>query len=84
MFDGQPPSVRPRPIAAARRASSFELLPWLSERILEPADVKLNGPRPWDIQIHDQRALSHALLRGSVGFGSESPAGSRDRKSTAI
>jgi cyclopropane-fatty-acyl-phospholipid synthase len=44
-------------------------LPWLSERILEPADVKLNGPRPWDIQVHDPRALSHALLRGSVGFG---------------
>lgn len=41
----------------------------IAERILEPADVRLNGGRPWDIRIIDPEALQRALYGGSVGFG---------------
>ncbi len=68
MFDGQTPSVRPSSSGGYQR-ERFEPLTWLSQRILAPADIQLNGVRPWDIQIHDARALSRALLHGSVGFG---------------
>ena len=68
MFDGHPPSVRPG-TARLPNSNKFELIPWISEQILAPADIRLNGPRPWDIQLHDERALSHALLHGSIGFG---------------
>src|SRR6187401_337344 len=41
----------------------------VAEKILEPADVRLNGGRPWDIRIIDPEALQRALYGGSVGFG---------------
>src|SRR5687767_5545387 len=65
MFDGQgPPEARQR-----AHSPRIALLTQLSEKILEPADIRLNGSRPWDIRIHDWRALSRALLKGSIGFG---------------
>jgi cyclopropane-fatty-acyl-phospholipid synthase len=37
--------------------------------ILEPADIRLNGGRPWDPQIHDQRFYLRVLTQGSLGAG---------------
>ena len=39
------------------------------EKLLAEADVKINGGRPWDIKVNDER-LYHAVLRGgSLAFG---------------
>ncbi len=63
MFEGQ------KPPAQVRGSQVRELLCRICERVLGPADIRLNGSRPWDIQIHDERALERSLLHGSVGFG---------------
>lgn len=39
------------------------------ERLLEPSGVRLNGDRPFDIQVHDERLYSRVLAQGSLGFG---------------
>ena len=37
--------------------------------ILELAGVRLNGPQPWDIQVHDPRFFRRVLAEGSLGLG---------------
>src|SRR5207237_736086 len=37
--------------------------------LLAFADVRINGARPWDIQVHDQRFFSRVLASGTLGFG---------------
>ncbi len=37
--------------------------------LLSYADVKINGDRPWDIQVHDDKFYSRSLYEGSLGFG---------------
>lgn len=39
------------------------------EDILSLADVKINGDRPWDIQVNDDRFYSRILQDGSLGIG---------------
>jgi len=38
-------------------------------QLLDNVDVKVNGDRPWDIQVHDNRVFRRAVLGGSLGFG---------------
>jgi hypothetical protein len=38
-------------------------------RLLEAADIAVNGSRPWDLQVHDERLYLRCLLQGSLGFG---------------
>ncbi|MCW5624371.1 MAG: cyclopropane fatty acyl phospholipid synthase [Burkholderiales bacterium] len=38
-------------------------------QLLALVDVKLNGDRPWDLQIHDVRVPERVLARGSLGLG---------------
>ncbi|WP_461210000.1 cyclopropane fatty acyl phospholipid synthase [Desulfocurvus sp. DL9XJH121] len=38
-------------------------------KLLEPAGVSLNGERPWDIQVHDQRLFPRVLRQGNLGLG---------------
>lgn len=38
-------------------------------RLLARADVEVNGSRPWDIQVHDDRLFSRVLAQGSLGLG---------------
>lgn len=33
------------------------------------ADIELNGPRPWDIQVHDKSFFTRVAAQGSLGFG---------------
>ncbi len=33
------------------------------------ADVKINGSRPWDIQVHDERFYQRVLSDGALGVG---------------
>ena len=39
------------------------------EKLLARADVKVNGDRPWDIQIKDERFFARVLSHGSLGLG---------------
>ena len=37
--------------------------------LLASADIRVNGARPWDIQVHDPRFFSRVLASGTLGFG---------------
>jgi len=37
--------------------------------LLAAADVRLDGSRPWDIQVHDERLFHRVLGHGSLGAG---------------
>lgn len=39
------------------------------QSLLNEADVQINGNRPWDIQIHNERTFDRVLAQGSLGFG---------------
>jgi cyclopropane-fatty-acyl-phospholipid synthase len=39
------------------------------EELLAPADVVINGERPWDIKVHDDRLYNRVLAQGSLGVG---------------
>ncbi|MFW5785835.1 MAG: cyclopropane fatty acyl phospholipid synthase [bacterium] len=39
------------------------------EELLAPADVRLNGDRPWDIRVHDERLFRRVLAQGTLGLG---------------
>ncbi len=37
--------------------------------LLAKADIAIDGARPWDIQVHDERVFQRLLGGGSLGFG---------------
>lgn len=37
---------------------------WLAE-----ADIRINGDRPWDLTVHDERLFDRILAHGSLGVG---------------
>lgn len=39
------------------------------QELIDHVDVEIDGDRPWDIQIHDDRLYSRVLREGSLGFG---------------
>ncbi len=39
------------------------------ERLLASADVRINGPRPWDLQVHNDDFYRRVLLYGTLGLG---------------
>lgn len=39
------------------------------QKILSLADITINGARPWDIQVHDERLYGRVLSHGSLGLG---------------
>ncbi len=41
----------------------------LCERVLDAADVKVNGDRPWDIQVHDAGFFDRVVGDGTLGLG---------------
>lgn len=38
-------------------------------RLLEHADIKIGGTRPWDIQVHNDRLYERILTHGTLGLG---------------
>ncbi|HEV2292532.1 MAG TPA: hypothetical protein VGR35_01675 [Tepidisphaeraceae bacterium] len=45
---------------------------WLARHVaglFETADVRINGSRPWDLRVHDERLFRRLVVEGSVGFG---------------
>lgn len=41
----------------------------LIEKLLTMADVKINGSRPWDLQVHNEELFGRVLAQGSLGLG---------------
>ncbi len=39
------------------------------QEILSLADIRINGGRPWDIQVNDERFYQRVLAQGSLGLG---------------
>jgi cyclopropane-fatty-acyl-phospholipid synthase len=39
------------------------------ERLIEPADIRIDGGRPWDVRVHDERLFQRVLAHGTLGFG---------------
>lgn len=39
------------------------------QRLLEPADIRLGGDRPWDIRVRDETFYTRVLAQGSLGLG---------------
>ena len=39
------------------------------ERLLISADVRINGSRPWDIEVHNKELYRRVLSQGSLGLG---------------
>lgn len=39
------------------------------EDLLARADIAINGDRPWDLQIDDERTFKRVLAQGSLGLG---------------
>ncbi|MDR5858868.1 cyclopropane fatty acyl phospholipid synthase [Halomonas eurihalina] len=37
--------------------------------LLEKADIRINGDRPWDIRFNAHRVIDEALARGNLGLG---------------
>ena len=40
-----------------------------AQKLLDPCDVRINGHRPWDLQVHHPQTLVRILARGSLGLG---------------
>ncbi|MCA9529555.1 MAG: cyclopropane fatty acyl phospholipid synthase [Myxococcales bacterium] len=39
------------------------------ERLLDRTGVQINGPNPWDIEVHDDDLYARVLAHGSLGLG---------------
>ena len=39
------------------------------EKLAETADIRIDGDRPWDMQVHDERVLQRVLAHGTLGLG---------------
>ncbi len=57
---GTPARTRRRNVVSYERA--------LAE-MLAPADVRLDGSRPWDIRVNDERLFHRVLAQGTLGAG---------------
>ena len=39
------------------------------EKLLNLADIRINGDQPWDIQIHNNKFYGRVLMQGALGLG---------------
>ncbi len=40
-----------------------------AERLAADADIRIDGDRPWDVQVHDERLFRRVLTTGTLGLG---------------
>ena len=52
-----------------RAGSRSDTLRGRIERLLAFADIRIDGDRPWDIQVHDDRLYARLMGGGSLGLG---------------
>ncbi len=41
----------------------------LVQRMAGPADIRIDGERPWDVRVHDERLYRRVLATGTLGLG---------------
>ena len=41
----------------------------LVQKLAEKADIRINGDRPWDIQVHNDELYARVLRQGTLGLG---------------
>jgi len=41
----------------------------LVQKLLDLADIKINGSRPWDLQVHNEGFYARVMKEGSLGLG---------------
>lgn len=52
--------------------------------LLQSADITLNGPRTWDVQLHNPNVVQAILAKGSLGVGETFMAGDWDSSDLAV
>ena len=55
--------------AAAQRVTARPVPPWPLSALLARADVRTDGARPWDLQVHRTRLYRRVLTGWSLGLG---------------
>ena len=50
----------------------------LVESLLARADIRIDGARPWDMQVNDAAVFDRMLAQGSLGLGESYMAGAWD------
>ncbi len=40
-----------------------------AQNLLAQADIKINGSRPWDMQVHNEKLYARVISQGSIGLG---------------
>src|SRR3989344_762595 len=40
-----------------------------AQKLLKSADIRINGSRPWDIHVHNEKFYSRVLGKGALGLG---------------
>jgi len=49
--------------------NSTESLKHKLQSLLQPAGIIINGPSPWDLQVHHEQFYSRVIAQGSMGLG---------------
>ncbi|MEA5472104.1 class I SAM-dependent methyltransferase, partial [Spirulina sp. 06S082] len=62
------PTLQPMPLNWLEKTINDKLKKSIQVR-LEKVDIQINGSRPWDIQVHNERLYQRVLLHGSLGLG---------------
>ncbi|WP_204104019.1 MULTISPECIES: cyclopropane fatty acyl phospholipid synthase [Spirulina sp. CCY15215] len=62
------PNLQPLPLNWLEKTINEKLKKSIQTR-LEKVDIQINGSRPWDIQVHNERLYQRVLLHGSLGLG---------------
>jgi cyclopropane-fatty-acyl-phospholipid synthase len=64
-----PRSAASRRLAASRAATVRSRVRLTVEALLARADIRIDGARPWDIRVHDERFYRRVLADADLGFG---------------
>ncbi|MBS1230619.1 MAG: cyclopropane-fatty-acyl-phospholipid synthase [Proteobacteria bacterium] len=64
-------AVRGEPLPTVRAPHLFALASATKAfaELLDEADIRIGGDRPWDMQIHHAKTAEYILARGSLGLG---------------
>jgi cyclopropane-fatty-acyl-phospholipid synthase len=64
-----PRSAASRRLAVSRAATVRSRVRLTVEALLARADIRIDGARPWDIRVHDERFYRRVLADADLGFG---------------
>src|SRR5439155_24519310 len=73
MFTGSAAECREGRAVPTRVVTNTRKVPSRAEKIVAnifaAADIRLDGERPWDIRVHDERFYRRVIASGTLGFG---------------